>query len=208
MLSIVLDKPENLETLTRCLSMIAAYRPSPETEVIVPWEGKPREILPVLKAFSSRFFWKLAICPEGTAGYLAACHLAKSKHPVLLSHRALLTAEALAELEKAEFGKAKIYKTERMLLEYDPYSHWLPDDYKESCLKLRHQTPEIQVDQEPFCVVTGEYAPDDIRHWPWVEAAVFILDGPRPALGKAPEGDLQVLSSTDKPCFPPDEDRV
>lgn len=208
MLSIILDKPENLDTLTRCLSMIAAYRPSPQTEVVVPWEGKPREILPILKAFSSRFFWKLAICPEGTAGYVAVCHLTESDRPVMLSHRALLTADAMEALEKAEFGRAKIYRTAQTLLEYDPYSHWMPDDYKEACLKLRHQTPEVQVDQEPFCVVGDEDSPADIRNWPWIDAAVFLLEGPRPALGKPAYGELKVLSSTDKPCFPPDEDRV
>lgn len=208
MLSLILDKPHNLDVLCRCLSMVAAYRPSPDTEVIVPWDGKPREVLPILKAFSSRFFWKIGLCPEGTAGYLAVAHLAKSEHPVFMSHRLLMTGEAFSVLESATSGRACVYKTDGMLLEYDPYSYWFPEGYRQNCLKMPHQIQEVQVDQLPYCVVGKAESLGGVADLPFVDAQVFLMDGPPVSLGQALPEDIPILSSTDTPCFPPDEDRV
>jgi hypothetical protein len=208
MLSLVLDKPHNLDVLCRCLSMIAAYRPSSETEVIVPWDGKPREILPILKAFSSRFYWKIGLCPEGAAGYLAVAHLAKAEQPVFLSHRLLMTGETLVNLESTTPGRASVYKTDGMLMEYDPYSYWFPDGYRQNCLKMPHQVKEVQVDNLPYCVAGTKDLLNKVADLPFVDAQVFLMDGPPVSLGKFSGEAIPCLSSTDTPCFPPDEDRV
>jgi len=207
MLSLILDKPHNLDVLCRCLSMVAAYRPSPETEVIVPWDGLPRDILPILKAFSSRFFWKLGLCPQDYAGYLAVAHLAKAERPVFMSHRLLITGEALSVLEASETGRACVYRTDGMLLEYDPYSYWFPEGYRQNCLRMPHQTPEVQADQNPYCVI-GAGSATAVAELPFVDAQVFLMEGPPVSVGQPVPGEIPFLSSTDTPCFPPDADRV
>jgi len=198
MLSIVLDLPDNTEFLTRCLSMLSAYRPEGGVEVVVPWEGKPREVLPVLKAFSSRLFWKLVVCPVGKGGSRAARPHATSTNPVVMSHRVLVGPDTLATLEAVP-GRARIHLADDFPLQWDPYSFWLPPDYRDSCLKRPHQTPEVQVVDTPLCA-NGEN---------WSAATALLLPGGTFRAGEELATDeAVVISSLDKPCFPPDEDRL
>lgn len=197
MLSIVLDLPHNLEILTRCLSMVSVHAPSTETEVVVPWEDSPKEIVSVMKAFSSRFYWKVVLCPKNSAGYLPAVAFASSPSPIVMSHTILLDKASLAILEKVKSGRARVYKADNFPLQYDPYSFWIPDNYKEYCLTQPHQTPDIQVHDAPLCFVGG-------GNLPFVDADVLMLGE-----GKMTSGiggcETKIISSTDKVRFPPDE---
>jgi hypothetical protein len=198
MLSVVLDLPDNLEVLARCLSMMSTYLPVGDLEVIVPWEGQPREILPVMKAFSSRLFWKVVICPAGKGGSLAAYPHAKFDNPVVMSHRVLVGADTLKTLE-ANPGRALVYLANDFPLQWDPYSFWTPPGFYESCLEHPYQTPQVQVVETPLCA-NGDN---------WSDAIVLLLPGTTFRFGEIlTVGDFSVISSLDKPCFPPNEDRL
>lgn len=198
MLSVVLDLPDNAEVLTRCLAMAAAHRPEGGVEVVVPWEGRPREVLPVLRAFSARLFWKLVVCPPGKGGSLPALPYAMGETPVVMSHRILLGPETLQALS-VSLGRARIYLAENFPLQWDPYSFWLPAGYRESCRAHPFQTPEVVVEEPPLCA-NGEA---------WSSAEALLLPGSPFRAGEAlATGEAVVISSTDKPSFPPDEDRL
>lgn len=198
MLSIVLDLPDNLEVLTRCLSMMSAHCSAGNVEVVVPWEGKPSEILPVMRAFSSRLFWKVVVCPVGKGGSLAAYPHAKSDNPVVMSHRVLVGADTLKILETKP-GRALVYLASDFPLQWDPYSFWLPPGFYESCLTHPYQTPQVQVVDTALCANGQD----------WSDAVVLLLPGSTFRFGETlTVGDFSVISSLDKPCFPPDENRL
>jgi hypothetical protein len=73
---------------------------------------------------------------------------------------------------------------------------------------MPHQTKEVQVDQLPYCVVGTKDLLDKVAELPFVDAQVFLMEGPPVSLGKYSDEEIVILSSTDTPCFPPDEDRV
>jgi hypothetical protein len=198
MLSIVLDLPDNLDVLTKCLSMVAAYRQDGGTEVVVPWEGRPRDILPILKAFSSRIFWKLILCPLGKGGSLAAMPYASGDNPIVMSHRILVDSETLKSLF-ASPGRASVYRAENFPLQWDPYSFWLPVGYREACFSYPVQTQHVVTEEYPMCA-SGQS---------WSDTSVLLLPGTDFRLGEnLSQNEAIVISSTDKPSFPPDEDRL
>lgn len=200
MLSIVLDLPSNLEMLTKCLSMISVHAPSTETEVVVPWEGDTNEILSTMRAFSSRFYWKVVLCPEGSGGYLPAMAAASSPTPIIMSHAILLDKASLSVLEKTKGGRACVYRADNFPLQYDPYSFWIPENYKEYCLTQPCQTQDIQVYPESLCFVGSDTLP-------YVDAHVLLL-GDKKMISGVSNCSVKIISNADRTRFPPDESNI